>query len=62
MVRFLDQISPETAPHKVYPAFRFTAPFFEDALLEMKTDGVKRAVAFSQYPQYSRTTTGSSLN
>ena len=28
----------------------------------MKKDGVKRAVAFSQYPQYSCSTTGSSLN
>lgn len=28
----------------------------------MKKDGVKRAVVFSQYPQYSCSTTGSSLN
>jgi len=28
----------------------------------MKKDGVKRAVAFTQYPQYSCSTTGSSLN
>jgi protoporphyrin/coproporphyrin ferrochelatase len=28
----------------------------------MAADGVQRAVAFSQYPQYSCTTTGSSLN
>jgi protoporphyrin/coproporphyrin ferrochelatase len=28
----------------------------------MKEDGVQRAVAFTQYPQYSCTTTGSSLN
>jgi len=28
----------------------------------MKADGVKRAVAFTQYPQYSCSTTGSSLN
>jgi ferrochelatase len=28
----------------------------------MKNDGVKRAIAFSQYPQFSCTTTGSSLN
>ena len=29
---------------------------------ELAADGVKRAVAFSQYPQYSCSTTGSSLN
>jgi ferrochelatase len=34
----------------------------EETLLRMKEDGVRRAVAFSQYPQYSCTTTGSSLN
>lgn len=28
----------------------------------MKADGVKRAVAFTQYPQYSCSTTGSSMN
>lgn len=28
----------------------------------MKKDGIKRAVAFTQYPQYSCSTTGSSLN
>ena len=28
----------------------------------MKSDGITRAVAFSQYPQYSCSTTGSSLN
>ena len=28
----------------------------------MQADGVKRAVAFTQYPQFSCSTTGSSLN
>jgi ferrochelatase len=28
----------------------------------MKADGVQRAVAFTQYPQYSCSTTGSSMN
>jgi len=28
----------------------------------MKRDGIKRAIAFTQYPQYSCSTTGSSLN
>lgn len=62
MVRLLDQLSPETAPHKFYPAFRYAYPFSEDVIQEMKADGVERAVAFTQYPQYSCATTGSSLN
>jgi protoporphyrin/coproporphyrin ferrochelatase len=55
-------LSPATAPHKFYVAFRYTAPFADDALRQMAADGVERAIAFSQYPQYSCTTTGSSLN
>lgn len=50
------------APHKAYTAFRYAPPLTEDAIMEMKADGVRRAVAFTQYPQYSCSTTGSSLN
>ena len=74
MIKKLDEISPESAPHKYYIAFRFdphvmlsnqlryTDPLTDDTLQQMKKDGVKRAVAFTQYPQFSCTTTGSSLN
>jgi protoporphyrin/coproporphyrin ferrochelatase len=62
MVRRLDRISPEAAPHKFYIAFRYTAPSSDEALLAMKADGVQRAVAFTQYPHFSCATTGSSLN
>jgi ferrochelatase len=47
---------------KAITAFRYAPPLTADALLQMKAAGIKRAVAFSQYPQYSCTTTGSSLN
>jgi ferrochelatase len=62
MVERLDRLSPGTAPHQFYVAFRYAPPFSEDALKAMKADGVQRAVAFTQYPQFSCTTTGSSLN
>ena len=62
MCERLDRLSPETAPHKFYVAFRYIDPYSEDALQQMKADGVKRAVAFTQYPQFSCATTGSSLN
>lgn len=62
MAKRLDEISPETAPHKHFINFRYADPLTEECLQEMKAAGVKRAVAFSQYPQYSCTTTGSSLN
>ncbi|XP_020511741.1 ferrochelatase, mitochondrial [Labrus bergylta] len=62
MVKLLDEISPETAPHKFYIGFRYVHPLTEEAIEEMEKDGVERAVAFTQYPQYSCSTTGSSLN
>jgi ferrochelatase len=62
MVARLDRLSPETAPHRFYIAFRYTRPSSDDALQMMRADGVERAVAFTQYPQFSCSTTGSSLN
>ena len=57
-MRLLDQISPETAPHKHYTCFRYAEPLTETCLKEMKADGVTRAVAFSQFPHFSCTTSG----
>ena len=62
MVERLDRLSPHTAPHQFYVAFRYVRPKSEDALRAMQADGVERAVAFTQYPQFSCSTTGSSLN
>jgi len=62
MVERLDRLSPDTAPHGFYVAFRYIQPKSEDALRAMAADGVERAVAFTQYPQFSCSTTGSSLN
>ncbi|MCO5581040.1 hypothetical protein L7F22_034915 [Adiantum nelumboides] len=62
MAKMLDELHPSTAPHKAYTAFRYARPLTGEALDEMRADGVERAVAFTQYPQYSCSTTGSSLN
>ncbi len=67
MCKVLDRISPETAPHKPYVAFRYADPLTEDMYARLLEDGFGggkggRAVAFTQYPQYSCSTTGSSLN
>lgn len=53
---------PSLGPFKSYIAFRYAPPLTHDALLAMQADGVTRAIAFTQYPQFSCTTTGSSLN
>ena len=58
----LDALSPETAPHRFYVAFRYVEPSADAAVRQMAADGVTRAIAFSQYPHFSCTTTGSSLN
>lgn len=67
MCKILDRTSPETAPHKPYLAFRYANPLTEDMYAQLLKDGFGngkggRAVAFTQYPQYSCSTTGSSLN
>lgn len=67
MCKILDKISPETAPHKPYVAFRYANPLTEEMYARLLADGFGngrggRAVAFTQYPQYSCSTTGSSLN
>ncbi|KAI9825107.1 MAG: ferrochelatase hem15 [Thelocarpon impressellum] len=67
MCKILDKISPETAPHKPYVAFRYADPLTEEMYSKLLEDGFGggkggRAVAFTQYPQYSCSTTGSSLN
>mmetsp|Transcript_15467 Transcript_15467/g.23192 ORF Transcript_15467/g.23192 Transcript_15467/m.23192 type:complete len:358 (+) Transcript_15467:91-1164(+) len=58
----LDEQHPESSPHKHYIGFRYVPPRIRDTLQQMADDGVRRVVAFSQYPQFSCTTTGSSLN
>lgn len=58
----LDKSNPELAPHKPYVAFRYAKPLTEETLTKMKNDGIKRAVAFLQYPQFSYSTTGLSMN
>lgn len=84
----LDKISPSTAPHKHYVAFRYVDPLTESTFEQVKEyvfsnmlftvvlyfckkkkkctiifrDGAKRIVLFSQYPQYSCATSGSSFN
>lgn len=49
------------APHKYYIGFRYVHPLTEEAIEEMEKDGIERAIAFTQYPQYSCSTTGECL-
>lgn len=60
--KLLDELSPHTAPHNPYVAFRYANPITRDTYHRLLDDGITRAVAFSQYPQYSYSTTRSSFN
>lgn len=60
--KILDEISPETKPHYPYVAFRYAKPLTDETYQKMLNDGVTRAVAVTQYQQFSYSTTGSSIN
>jgi ferrochelatase len=47
---------------RVYVGMRYWHPLAKHAVLEMKEDGVAKAVALPLYPQYCKATTGSSLS
>ncbi len=47
---------------RVYVGMRYWYPLSRHAVLEMKDDGVTRAIALPLYPQYCAATTGSSFN
>jgi len=62
LVRLLDAQSLSSAPHKYYVAFRYAQPLMADAFEQVERDGIETLVAFSQYPQFSCSTSGSSFN
>jgi ferrochelatase len=72
LVKLLNERSPETgnninwlillAPHQSFVSFRYAEPLTDQTVDELKKQGIQRAVALSLYPQYSCSTTGSSLN
>uniref|UniRef100_A0A8D8LMM1 Ferrochelatase n=1 Tax=Cacopsylla melanoneura TaxID=428564 RepID=A0A8D8LMM1_9HEMI len=62
MAKKLNTVCPEFGPLKPYVGFRYADPLTEETLEQIEQDGVERVVIFSQYPQYSCATSGSSLN
>lgn len=46
---------------KVYVGMRYWHPFTEEAIDEIKNDGINKLVVIPLYPQYSISTSGSSL-
>lgn len=60
--KILDKLSPSTAPHKPFIGFRYANPLMRNTYQDILDQGITRAVAFSQYPQYSVSTAASSFN
>jgi ferrochelatase len=52
----------EGVSFKVYVGMRYWHPFIEDVISEIYNDGIRKLIALSLYPQYSVTTSGSSLS
>lgn len=48
--------------YRSFVAMRYSRPSTLDALAAIRREGIKRVVALSLYPHYSRATTGSSVN
>lgn len=49
-------------PHRCFVAMRYWHPLAPEALASIASQGIKRIVAVSLYPHYSRATSGSSFN
>ncbi|AGR76879.1 ferrochelatase [Aliarcobacter butzleri 7h1h] len=47
--------------YKTYQVMRYTPPFAKEIISQMKKDGIKEVLLLPLYPQYSTTTTKSSL-
>jgi ferrochelatase len=47
---------------KVFIGMRYWSPFIEDIIPEIYSNGIKKVIALSLYPQYSVTTSGSSIS
>jgi len=52
----------ENGDFKVYIAMRYWHPFTETAVAELIAEGIKKVILLPLYPQYSITSTGSSLH
>ncbi|GFY86444.1 ferrochelatase 2 [Actinidia rufa] len=51
----------KNVPAKVYVGMRYWHPFTEEAIEQIKSDGIKKLVVLPLYPQFSISTSGSSL-
>jgi ferrochelatase len=58
----LNRESTSPLTYKVYIGMRYWRPYTEEVVAQISRDGIRKIVGLSLYPQYSVTTSGSSLS
>lgn len=59
--KLVEKVNTQLGEYKTYQIMRYTPPFAKDVIAQMKEDGIEEVVLLPLYPQYSTTTTKSSL-
>lgn len=59
--KLVDKVNKNIKEYKTYQIMRYTPPFAKDVIEDMKKDGIEEVVLLPLYPQFSTTTTKSSL-
>ncbi|UTJ07176.1 ferrochelatase [Arcobacter roscoffensis] len=59
--KLVDKVNENIKEYKTYQVMRYTPPFAKDVIEDMKKDGIEEVVLLPLYPQFSTTTTKSSL-
>ncbi|WP_108063456.1 ferrochelatase [Poseidonibacter lekithochrous] len=59
--KLVNKVNEKIGEYKTYQMMRYTPPFAKDVIAQMKEDGIEEVVLLPLYPQYSTTTTKSSL-
>ena len=57
----VEKVNEKLGEYKAYQIMRYTPPFAQDVIEQMKEDGIEEVILFPLYPQYSTTTTKSSV-
>jgi len=59
--KLVEKVNTQIGDYKTYQMMRYTPPFAKDVIKQMKEDGIEEVTLLPLYPQYSTTTTKSSL-
>ncbi|MFA9374012.1 ferrochelatase [Poseidonibacter sp.] len=59
--KLVNKVNDKIDEYKTYQIMRYTPPFANDVIKQMKDDGISEVILLPLYPQYSTTTTKSSL-